>query len=184
MVKINTIAIIAITALLVITASATYFATMQNQVPIYGPVRFFEQEYTSTSSGGAAMAVPFDNLSSYLEPLSASFEISRRWGGVDRWADQGVSLWTILKSGGVIQYGFNSSEPVVMSLITGENDTQIFHTNSRPQLIPVFRVKCLFMNHRINSVNTAFTESFLRRPESFIIDVYICSRMYSLRLQV
>lgn len=130
MIKPSQIIIVTITVLLMITISATYYAAGPRRTPTYDSVFFFKQEYASTSFGGVAMKVPFNNLSSVLEPLPTSFEISRRWSGVYDWADHGVSLWTIMKRGEVIQYGFNSSHPVVMALISGQNYIRIFHTNS------------------------------------------------------
>ena len=94
----NQIIIVTITILLTVTISATYYAAGPGRKPIYDSVLFFKQEYASTSIGGVAMAVPFDYLASALKPLPTSFEISRRWGGVDNIADQGVSLWTILRA--------------------------------------------------------------------------------------
>lgn len=138
MVKINTIAIIAITALLSITASATYFTTMQNQSPTYRPVRFFEQLWGSSSAGGMAMALPWtavgvtppdSDLQPYFKPLPRSFLLTREWYGASSYFDRGESLWTFLRSGEVIRFGFNSTEPLYVDCVFDQNYVRQMHTD-------------------------------------------------------
>ena len=43
------------------------------------------------------------------------------------------------EGGEVIQYGFNSTDPVVITLISGEEGIRIFHTNSTYSYIGTFK---------------------------------------------
>jgi hypothetical protein len=147
--------------LLSIIVTTAYFA--ETQTPIYKSTLFFKEEYTSTSAGGVAMAVPWLNYPdaalaaataagsaqgtntsftdigtasiilvqpSALKPLPSSFEVSRQWSGDYSWSDRGVTFWTNLKKGEVIQFAYNSSEPVVMVLGYGIGEKNILWKNS------------------------------------------------------
>ena len=138
MLKVSKIALIAMTALLSITSSATYFAATRERVPIYNPMSFVKLDYASTSTGGVSMKLP-ENITSALKPLPLIFIVRQEWHGASNVADYGVSFWTILKKGEVIQYGFNASEPVAFDL-GDQSGVRVMHTNGTYSYSGTFRV--------------------------------------------
>ena len=80
---------------------------------------------TDTETSSITLVQP-----SALKPLPTSFEVSRQWSGNYSWSDRGVAFWTNLKKGEVIQFGYNSSEPVVMALGYNIADRNILWENS------------------------------------------------------
>jgi len=136
--------IITSTLLIVIIVSTSFYAA--TQTPKFREVLFFEQLWGSSSAGGTAMALPWNavgvpnsELQPYFKPLPRSFVLSRYWHSASSYFDQGESLWTFLMSDEVIRFGFNSSEPVYMELVSDQN-IRIVHNNGTYSYSGIFKV--------------------------------------------
>jgi len=138
-----------IASALLIAIIAIAFLSAAAQKPEFREVLFFEQLWGSSSPGtGMAEALPWtavgvaspdSDTQPYFKPLSGSFVLSREWSG-SSYDDQGESLWTFLKSGEVIRFGFNSSEPVYMDLVSDQSGVLMLYVNSTYSYSGTFRV--------------------------------------------